>query len=70
MSPSNLTAAQFTIISIVFLASERSKRMTGQIIKVDGGRYLTSSGYVHYRGMKNMNSRFEPDGRKFGYDKI
>ena len=52
--------------AIVFLASERSKRITGQIIKVDGGRYLTSSGYVHYRGMKNMNSRFEPDGRKFG----
>ena len=51
--------------TIVFLASERSKRITGQIIKVDGGRSLTSSGYVHYRGMKNMNSRFEPDGRKF-----
>ena len=50
--------------AIVFLASERSKRITGQIIKVDGGRSLTSSGYVHYRGMKNMNSRFEPDGRK------
>ena len=49
---------------IVFLASERSKNITGQIIRVDGGRGLTSSGYVHYRGMMNMNSRLEPDGEK------
>ena len=46
---------------IVFLASKRSEKITGQIIKVDGGRSLTSSGYVHYRGINNMNSRFEPD---------
>ena len=50
---------------IAFLASKRSEKITGQVIKVDGGRSLTSSGYVHYRGMKNMNSRFEPDGPKF-----
>ena len=50
---------------IIFLASKRSEKITGQIIKVDGGRSLTSSGYVHYRGMLNMNSRFEPDGTKF-----
>ena len=49
---------------IVFLASERSKNITGQIIRVDGGRGLTSSGYVHYKGMLKMNSRFEPDGEK------
>jgi hypothetical protein len=49
--------------AIVFLASKRSEKITGQIIKVDGGRSLTSSGYVHYKGMKNMNSRFEPDGQ-------
>ena len=49
---------------ISFLASEKSKNITGQIIKVDGGRSLTSSGYFHYKGMKNMNSRFEPDGEK------
>ena len=49
---------------IVFLASERSSKITGQIIKVDGGRSLTSSGYVHYKGIKNMNSRFEPDAEK------
>jgi hypothetical protein len=49
---------------IIFLASKRSDKITGQIIKVDGGRSLTSSGYVHYRGMRNMNSRFEPDSAK------
>ena len=49
---------------IAFLASNRSKNITGQIIRVDGGRGLTSSGYVHYKGMFNMNSRFEPDGEK------
>ena len=49
---------------IVFLASERSRNITGQIIRVDGGRGLTSSGYVHYKGMLKMNSRFEPDGEK------
>ena len=52
---------------IAFLASERSKKITGQIIKVDGGRSLTSSGYVHYKGMHNMNTRFEPDAEKAIY---
>ena len=47
--------------AIVFLCSERASSITGQIIKVDGGRNLTSSGYVHYKGYRNMNSRFEPD---------
>ena len=50
--------------AIAFLASQRSKNITGQIIKVDGGRALTSSGYIHYKGMNNMNARFEPDGEK------
>ena len=49
---------------IIFLASKRSSKITGQIIKVDGGRSLTSSGYVHYRGIKNMNYRFEPDAER------
>jgi hypothetical protein len=52
--------------AVSFLASRRSRAITGQIIRVDGGRSLTSSGYVHYRGMKNMNARFEPDDVKMG----
>ena len=47
--------------TIAFLCSKRASSITGQIIKVDGGRNLTSSGYVHYKGYRNMNSRFEPD---------
>ena len=47
--------------AIVFLCSKRAESITGQIIKVDGGRNLTSSGYVHYKGYNNMNCRFEPD---------
>ena len=51
------------IVKVVsFLASQRFSKITGQVSRVDGGRGLTSSGYVHYRGMRNMNSRFEPDG--------
>ena len=52
---------------IAFLVSEKSKNITGQIIKVDGGRSLTSSGYVHYKGRINMNSRIEPDGESTFY---
>ena len=55
---------------IIFLASKRSKKITGQIIKVDGGRALTSSGYVHYKGMLNMNSILEPDGEIINKDNI
>ena len=51
---------------VLFLCSERSNTITGQIIKVDGGRSLTSSGYVHYKGIRNMNSVYEPDDVKLG----
>ena len=51
---------------VIFLCSQRSKGVTGRIIKIDGGRSLTSSGYVHYKGYLNMNSRFEPDGERLG----
>ena len=55
---------------IIFLASKRSKKITGQIIKVDGGRSLTSSGYVHYKGMLDMNGVIEPDKEIINEDKI
>lgn len=48
--------------AVLFLCSKRSEKITGQVIKVDGGRSLTSSGFVSWKGSKNMNSRFEPDG--------
>ena len=61
---------------IIFLCSKRASSITGKIIKVDGGRNLTSSGYVHYKGYKNMNSSFEPDDisffskAKFGFNQF
>ena len=51
--------------AVLFLSSRRSLKITGQIIKVDGGRSLTSSGFIPWKGSKNMNSRFEPDGYDF-----
>ena len=30
-------------------------------MKVDGGKSLTSSGYVPWYGVETMNRRFEPD---------
>ena len=45
---------------IIFLASKRSSKITGQIINVDGGE-VTSSGYIHYKGIRNMNVKYEPD---------
>jgi NAD(P)-dependent dehydrogenase (short-subunit alcohol dehydrogenase family) len=50
---------------VLFLTSKRSNKITGQVIKVDGGRSLTSSGFIPWKGSKNMNSRFEPDGYDF-----
>jgi len=41
----------------------RAKRITGQIIKVDGGRALTLSGYVHWEGHQMMDRRFEPTSK-------
>jgi len=48
--------------AIIFLSSARASRITGTILKVDGGRSLTQSGFFPWRGLKEMNARFEPDG--------
>lgn len=39
----------------------RALKMTGHVLKVDGGKSLTSSGYIPWYGMEMMNRRFEPD---------
>ena len=48
--------------AIIFLGSQRASKITGNILKVDGGRSLTQSGFFPWRGLKEMNARFEPDG--------
>jgi len=35
--------------------------VTGHILKVDGGKSLTSGGFIPWFGIENMNRRFEPD---------
>ena len=47
--------------AIIFLTSEQAQTITGHIMKVDGGKSLTSSGYVPWYGVEVMNRRFEPD---------
>ena len=37
--------------------------MNGHILKVDGGRSLTNSGFVPWEGYKMMNRRFEPTSK-------
>ena len=61
-----ITKPNDVVRGILFLASNKSKCITGQIIRVDDGRRLTSSGCVHYRGIKNMNASFEADRVKIG----
>jgi len=45
--------------AIIFLCSEKAARITGQILKVDGGKSLTSAGFAHWYGADLMNRRFE-----------
>lgn len=47
--------------AVIFLTSEQASKITGHILKVDGGKSLTSSGYMPWYGMETMNRRFEPD---------
>lgn len=47
--------------AIIYLTSEQSAKITGHILKVDGGKSLTSSGYMPWYGVEMMNRRFEPD---------
>ena len=39
----------------------RAAKITGHVMKVDGGRSLTTSGYIPWYGTETMNRRFEPD---------
>jgi len=45
--------------AIVFLSSEKAKRITGHVLKVDGGKSLTSSSTIDWYGSDVMNRRYE-----------
>ena len=47
--------------SIIFLTSEQASKITGHVMKVDGGKTLTMSGFIPWYGAEVMNRRFEPD---------
>lgn len=51
--------------AIIFLCSEKAKNITGHILTVDGGRGLTTSGYVKWEGHELMNRRFEASAPSF-----
>jgi hypothetical protein len=45
--------------AIVFLSSDKARRITGHVMKVDGGKSLTSLSTVDWYGTDVMNRRFE-----------
>jgi NAD(P)-dependent dehydrogenase (short-subunit alcohol dehydrogenase family) len=45
--------------SIIFLTSENAMKITGHVMKVDGGYSLTSRGQGDWYGTKYMTSKFE-----------
>ena len=50
--------------TIIFLCSKKSRKITGQIIQVDGGLHCTSSAFVHWSNSWEMNSKIMPDGER------
>lgn len=49
--------------AIIFLCSEEASSITGHVLKVDGGKSLTTSGgFTPWYGMDNMDRRFEASG--------
>mmetsp|Transcript_5510 Transcript_5510/g.4194 ORF Transcript_5510/g.4194 Transcript_5510/m.4194 type:complete len:136 (+) Transcript_5510:458-865(+) len=47
--------------AVIYLTSEQANKITGHIMKVDGGKSLTTSEFVPWYGMEIMNRRFQPD---------
>lgn len=46
--------------AIIYLTSEKADFITGHVMKVDGGRSLTSAGYTPWYGNDAMDRRYEP----------
>ena len=50
--------------SIIFLTSEHARKITGHVMKVDGGKGITSRGQSDWYGWLYMNRKFEQEGMK------
>mmetsp|Transcript_17363 Transcript_17363/g.21906 ORF Transcript_17363/g.21906 Transcript_17363/m.21906 type:complete len:219 (+) Transcript_17363:560-1216(+) len=51
--------------AIIFLTSEHATKMTGHIMKVDGGRALTTRGQTDWYGWQYMNRKFEQESTSY-----
>ena len=51
--------------AIIFLTSEHATKMTGHIMRVDGGRALTSRGQYDWYGWQYMNRKFEQESTSY-----
>ena len=51
--------------AIIFLTSEHATKMTGHIMKVDGGRSLSSRGQTDWYGWQYMNRKFEQESTSY-----
>lgn len=47
--------------TVVFLCSKQAKRITGQVIKVDGGQHLTSALFTHWGSSATMPTKIFPE---------
>lgn len=51
--------------AIIFLTSEHATKITGHIMRVDGGRTLTSRGQTDWYGWQYMNRKFEQESSSY-----
>ena len=51
--------------AIIFLTSEHATKMTGHIMRVDGGKALTTRGQQDWYGWQYMNRKFEQESTSY-----
>ena len=47
--------------AVIFLTSEMARTITGHVMRVDGGKTLTSKGHQDWYGSTTMNRKYEQD---------
>ena len=51
--------------AVIFLTSEHGTKITGHIMRVDGGKALTSRGQTDWYGWQYMNRKFEQESTSY-----